>query len=60
MVCQCRFILGLKKKKATILVNDVDNGGDKNVEGPESLWGFSVLSFQFKKLNLKNKIITML
>ena len=22
------FILGLKKKKSTILMNDVDNGGD--------------------------------
>lgn len=52
MVCQCRFILGLKRKKSYHSENDVDNGGHKNGKGPESLWGLSVLSFQSKKLNL--------
>lgn len=44
MICHCRLIFG---KKYTILVSDVDNGGDYACVGTGNIWKISILPSQF-------------
>ena len=58
MMCQCRFILG-KKKKYTTLVSDTDNGGDCACVGAGDMGNLctSLSIFCKPKIALKQKAL---